>query len=293
MEAKNILITGANGLIGHELLKQLSESNIVYAVSRSKPDIINDNIHFIQFDFSKEWDASSLPNEIDVIYHLAQSEHFRDFPEKSTEIFNVNTNSTLNLLEYARNVGCKQFVYASSGGVYGNSDEGFSENSPVISNGNLGFYLSTKFCSELLVENYSNFFNIIITRFFFVYGERQGRGMLIPRLIENVLSGNKITLQGKEGLIINPIYVADAVDAMKSMLEIRGNHKINIGGSETLSLKQICDIIGKVVGEAPVYSASDIDPKHLIGDTSKMNRLLSLPQYTFAQGIQNLIAHRK
>ena len=293
MEAKNILITGANGLIGHELLKQLSESNIVYAVSRSKPDIINDNIHFIQFDFSKEWDASSLPNTIDVIYHLAQSEHFRDFPDKSVEIFNVNTNSTLNLLEYARKSGCTQFIYASSGGVYGNSDEGFSENSPIISNGNLGFYLSTKFCSELLVENYTNSFAIIIARFFFVYGERQGQGMLIPRLVENVINGNEINLQGEDGININPIYVSDAASALDSLLKLEGSHKFNIGGNEVLSLKQICDIIGKVVGEAPVYSTSDIDPKHLIGDTSKMNRLLSLPQYTFAQGIQNLIAHRK
>ena len=87
---KKILITGANGLIGYELLKQLSENNIVYALSRSKPDIKNDNIHYIQFDFSKEWNASSLPEKIDVIYHLAQSEHFRDFPGKSEEIFNVN-----------------------------------------------------------------------------------------------------------------------------------------------------------------------------------------------------------
>ena len=288
---KKILITGANGLIGYELLKQLSENNIVYALSRSKPDIINDNIHYIQFDFSKEWDASDLPEKIDVIYHLAQSEHFRDFPEKAQDVFKVNTFSTLALLDYARNAKCKQFIYASSGGIYGNSDKGFIEDLPLMNKGDLGFYLSTKFCSELLVENYSDYFEIVITRFFFVYGERQNKSMLVPRLVENVLNGKEITLQGKEGLIINPIYVSDAVNALKNLLEIRGSHKINIGGNETLSLQQICDIIGKAMGVAPMYSFSEVEPKNLIGDTSKMNRLLSPPQYTFAQGIKKLIAH--
>lgn len=51
----------------------------------------------------------------------------------------------------------------------------------------LGFYLTSKYCSELILDNYSSFLTIIQLRLFFVYGMGQRKDMLIPRLIENVL----------------------------------------------------------------------------------------------------------
>ena len=289
---KKVLITGANGLIGYDLVKELSQKNRVYTLSRNKTDLVSENIKHIHCDFSDDWLDTELPQKIDVIYHLAQSEHFREFPERSMDVFDVNTRSTLKLLEYARKSGCNQFIYASSGGVYGNSDEEFMEDEPLLNRGDLGFYLSTKFCSELLAENYTNFFDVIITRFFFVYGERQNKSMLIPRLVENVKAGNLITIQGHEGLKINPVYVEDAVSALKEILNLRGSHKINIGGREVLSLKQICDIIGGMLEVAPNYSYSDASPKHLIGDISKMTALLTSPNYTFYDGVKKLIVNK-
>ena len=286
---KKILITGANGLIGHELLKQLSEENTIYALSRSKPDIIHSNIFFIEFDLTQDFNAASLPAEIDIIYHLAQSEHFREFPKKSMDVFHVNTLSTLRLLDYARKRGCKQFIYASSGGVYGNSNEGFTEDQPLLNKENLGFYLSTKFCSELLAENYSSYFDVIITRFFFVYGERQNKSMLIPRLIDNIKNGLVIGIQGKEGLKINPIYVDDVAVALMKMMTINGSYKINIGGEEILSLKEICNTIGEILNTTPHYKINGSEAKHIIGDITKMKSLLTPPKTTLKEGISRLI----
>ena len=284
---KHILITGCNGLIGDALVEQLQDKTLfqLYGISRS----VNTKVSTFVLDLSTNWSDDILPKKIDVVIHLAQSEKFRDFPESANEVFQVNTLSTLKLLEYARKAGAKKFIYASSGGVYGNSDIGFNEDSPVSATGDLGFYLSTKFCSEVLVENYNSFFDVEILRFFFVYGERQQRSMLIPRIVDSIKEGRPITLQGSEGVRVNPIYVGDAVKSIIKVMDLKGSHKINIGGSEILSLKNIGDLIGSITGCTPIYKYEDKEPKNLISDIAKMKKLLLEPQTKFGEGIKKII----
>ena len=64
----NILVSGASGLIGHELCRKLSSENNVYAISRNSPKL--DSVNFINFDLSKEFNFKILPKKIDVIYDL-------------------------------------------------------------------------------------------------------------------------------------------------------------------------------------------------------------------------------
>ncbi len=289
----NILITGVNGLLGMELAKVLCNGadHFVYGLSRSVPLIHSHNYKHIQADLGQPDFLGQLPRKLDAIVHLAQSEKFRDFPAAAPEVFNVNTLSTLKLLDYARVAGVKNFIYASSGGVYGNKDIGFTEDSPVMGNGDLGFYLSTKLCSEIITDNYSVFFNVVQLRFFFVYGERQHKGMLIPRLLNSVMSSTPIMLTGSEGIKINPIYVSDAAKAVQKALNINHSDKINVGGSQSLSIKQIADVMSQKLGIDPVFNRVEGGPKNLIGDIRKMKRELHDPEISFDKGIEKLIAY--
>ncbi|MEW6470319.1 MAG: NAD(P)-dependent oxidoreductase [Bacteroidota bacterium] len=284
----NVVITGSGGLIGSALLAALQNKHTLFAVGRSRPS--NSEVNFIKLDLSSDWSITALPGKADAIFHLAQSEHFREFPQRTADVFEVNTVSTVKLLDYALKSGVKKFIYASSGGIYGFGDHGFSEEQEVVAHGDLGFYLGTKLCSEILVENYSKFFDVIIARFFFVYGKQQKRSMLIPRLVDNVRSGKEITLQGEEGIKTNPIHVSDAARAMVRCLDVNGSHKINIAGPEVLSLKQICGIIGKKVGKQPVikYQENSI-ANHLVADVRKMNKMLGGPVVPFEKGVEDLL----
>lgn len=285
---KKILITGASGLIGSELIRNfISNGNKVYMLTHSTERI--ENAEIISIDLSKEWDENSLPKQIDAIYHLAQSEYFRDFPNKAIDVFNVNTYATLKLLNYGIKAGCKKFIYASSGGIYGNSDKGFTEDTPINFNNDLGFYFSTKVSSEIIASNYSKFFDVVVTRFFFVYGQKQNRTMLIPRLVDNIKGGKPISLNGTEGIKINPIHVSDAAKALAAILDTSGSHVINIGGAEILSLKQICSIIGQKLKKDPIFHITDTEAKNLIGDISKMSKLLYTPSIVFASGVEELL----
>lgn len=288
---KTILITGCNGLVGYELAMLLLEKKNykVYGVSRSVPVISHPNFTHLQIDFTRSNFESSLPDNIDVIYHLAQSEHFREFPERVKDIFDVNTYSTLTLLEYCRkNKGIK-FIYASSGGIYGTSETGFKEDDSIAAHHELGFYLSTKLCSEILIENYSSFFDVIICRLFFVYGKRQRKTMLIPRLIENIRMGQAISLQGESGIKINPIHVSDAATALGKCLELNGSRKMNIAGNDILFLKDIANEIAAQLGVEPKFNFVNSEPNHLVGDNTMMREHLFDPKIGFKKGIKMYI----
>ncbi len=289
---KRILITGGTGLIGTPLIKKLQESHNIFTLVRKTVEYTHKhkNVTPLVADFSNDWSIKELPTEIDCIIHLSQSEHFRDFPNHAMEVFSVNTLSTLKLLDYANKTGVKQFIYASSGGVYGNRDEEFNEDTPILSHNGLGFYLSTKLCSEILVENYKSLFDTVMLRFFFVYGREQRRTMLIPRLVDSVKMGKPITIQGKEGIKINPIHVDDAVNALIEVLNLKGSHKINIAGPEAYSLKEIANMIGELAKKPACFEyQNNQKPQNLIGDIKNMTKLLGAPKTQFQTGVKDLI----
>jgi nucleoside-diphosphate-sugar epimerase len=281
---KKILLTGAAGLVGSNLLPLLNKENKVYTISSKS--ISNDNF---KVDFSKDWDTNILPNDLDIVIHLAQSENFRDFPSKAVEVFNVNTNSVLKLIDFAYRTHVKTFVFASSGGIYGSSDFEFDESTNIIYNREMGFYLATKQCSEIILDNYSSLLQVIQLRLFFVYGQGQRKDMLIPRLIDNIRNGVPLQLQGPAGMLINPTHVSDAVRAIKASLDLTGSHKINIAGPEILSMKEIGDIIARSIDKKLQFIYEKKDAKNLIGNITKMSDKLIKPVTKFKDGIVDLI----
>ena len=110
---KKIIVTGASGLIGSHLVELLSRHNEVHALSRSPLKTVNANVIWHKVDFASEVDYSSIPQDAEAFIYLAQSDHFRDFPEKSLEIFQVNTAQVLRALDFSLKTGIKSFIFAS------------------------------------------------------------------------------------------------------------------------------------------------------------------------------------
>ncbi len=287
---RRIIVTGASGLVGSHLIPAFCEDFEVHALSRRMHEDSGSRAIWHVADLEKEIDYSALPRNADALIYLAQSDHFRDFPDRALDIFQVNTMQVLKALDFARTSGIKTFIYASSGGVYGFPEKGVSEDVTIPASGNLGFYLSSKLCSEILAENYASFMNIIMLRFFFVYGRGQKRSMLIPRLVDNVAAGRTVTLQGQDGIRINPVHVSDAARAIRAAIDLEGCHRINVAGPDTLSLREICETIGSKVGKAPAFEVNAAaSTGNLIGDIESMKKLLVEPQMHFAEGVIDLL----
>ena len=180
-------------------------------------------------------------------------------------------------MEYANNVGLKKYIYASSGGVYGFGKIAFPEESPLISPGELGFYLGSKLSGESLVQSYSKLFEICILRFFFIYGKNQNRNMLIPRLFDSVANGKPIQLVGNEGIRINPVHVEDAAAFVVNSMGSPGNVTCNVAGPDVMSIREICKSFGEYLGKEPLFQQLPGIPNDLIGDISRQTELFNKP----------------
>ncbi|GAX61874.1 NAD dependent epimerase/dehydratase family protein [Candidatus Scalindua japonica] len=285
----SILITGATGFIGSHLVRAIQDRHQIYGLVRKLTGKnLFTGVHWIEQDLAQPLDYSRLPNNVDIFIHLAQSRFYKQFPDKSKDIFDINIHSTFQLLEYARQVGAKCFVFASSGGVYGYSYEKFVETDPVTP---LNFYLSSKYTAELLIANYNKFFNTVALRFFFVYGEGQ-RGMLFSRLLERAKRGESIIIEGQDGINMNPIYVGDAIKVFEPALSLPSDI-YNIAGDEVISIKDLVLMMGRLVGKrVRLKHTKNGSSGDILGDNAKMKQKLEIyPKVSLEEGISRMIIH--
>jgi UDP-glucose 4-epimerase len=273
-----ILVTGASGFVGRRLVQHLAKDHEVFGLSR-RP---SPSPHSVQMDLSLGVDVAALPERIDAVVHLAQSEQYRDFPDRADHIYAVNVDSTFRLLEYARKARATRFVLASSGGVYGYAKGALGES---MAPRPPDFYLRSKQLAENLLSAYEPFFAGVAVRPFFIYGEGQRPTMFIPRLVRNVLSGRPITLSPPDGLLVNPVHVSDAAKAFAAALTADFSGPVNVAGPEVLTLGHIVRVIGRQLDREPRIEHVADAPGDVVGDLTLMSRILGAPKVPFSEGV--------
>jgi nucleoside-diphosphate-sugar epimerase len=285
-----ILITGATGFIGARLVARLVGSHELWALGRRSRADEFPQVRWRLQDFAEGTWNLGLPSEIDAIIHLAQSPHFRNFPEGASDVFGVAVNATMRLLDFAIRAKTRHFIVASTGGLYGASDTPVRESDPLPeSRSQLGFYFASKRASELLVAQYAGEFSTVILRCFFVYGAGQSSQMLLPRLVANVRAGSPVYLHGEDGMRLNPIHVDDAVLAIGRALELNDSRIFNIAGPEVTTIREIAEAIGRHVGRRPIFTVDKtIEPNHLVADTHRMSTALGAPRIGIEDGVAEL-----
>lgn len=263
-------------MLGREVVHQLlNEGHEVTAVTRNRASGLDERVVVIALDLASDWDTSDLDFNFEVVLHLAQSREFRNFPNGSRDIFQVNINSTHKLLELARIHGCKSFVYASSGGVYADTPGVITEESPLRQINDVNFYLGSKLSAEVLCHTYREFFPTSVLRPFFIYGPHQDRSMLMPRLIDNLASGGEIRLDSPDGMVFNPVHVVDAASVVIASIGIEASRIINVGGPERITIGEFVRIAASRLEKVPVVTRTDEDAQNFFTDTSRMQQLLN------------------
>ena len=287
-----ILVTGASGLLGMQLVNKLRQDHNIIALLKNNPsNQIEESktLRVLKCDLSS-LETQDLPKDIDFIYYLAQSNQYKDFPGGANDMFNLNISSPFKLINWAINNKVKGFVFASSGGVYKTPNEPVKEVFQINANIPNGFYLDSKLSSEILLRNFSSFFDtFIIARPFFIYGKNQKKTMLIPRLIDSVKNKKEIFFSKNGGIKINPINVLDAAYAFEKMLDLKGEHIINIAGDEVVSLKKLVKQIGKLCSIKPEFKTLDHIQNDLVADNQKMKELLYVPNIKLSEGLKVMI----
>lgn len=285
---ERVLLTGATGLIGSELLIMLIPQYECWVAGRSQ-NISDESIHFIKQDLSKEFNFAVFPERVDYIIHLAQGDGHNDFPNSAKNVFGVNVNGMMQLLEYGVKAKIKKFLFASTGGIYCNTGELMLEENRCFPVG-LSFYQGTKLCSEILAQSYSQFYTVISFRFYFVYGENQKDKMLFPRLINDIKEGKTIKIGSLDDIKINPIYKSDAAYYVYlAMKNVMSTEVFNIAGDEIVYISEIAKKMAQVLKTKVNIEYEDKQQKNILGDNSKMKKYFGHPKIMLDEGISKMI----
>lgn len=224
--------------------------------------------------------VEALPDRADAVVHLAQA---GGSPPDHSLLRAVNVESTRLLLDYSRRAGVRRFVLASSGSVYGGSPSSLREDRvrrPPDA------YAWSKAAAEALLEEALPDIEVCALRLFAPYGPRQ-RGRLISDLVERVSAEHPVTLRGDGHPRLNPIFVDDVAAIVAAALEAEVPPVLNVAGDEVLSIREMAETIGRVVGIPPRFEeASDDPPPDLVADTTLLRRTFDLGELTpFERGI--------
>lgn len=288
-----VLVSGANGLLGRELCVVLSRNHQVTGLVHTSIENPVPDVNYVVADLSRSLEMSTLPREIDAVFHLAQSAQFRDFPAGTRDTFQVNTSSTLDLLEYCRIAAGRQFFLASTGGVYEGQSGPIPEAGLLIPPSEIGFYFASKLASEMFSSTYRQVFDVTVMRFFFMYGPRQRHDMFLPRIVNRVINGDAISISSTGGIRVNPILVDDVARVLESLLGQNMPPTMNIGGPDVVSIRQIAEQVGHLVSREPVWEAGNTSTD-IIADITTMRGFLGDVQLTpLNKGLEYLIQNMR
>lgn len=198
-------------------------------------------------------------NKITHIIHFAAQSHVQNSFTDALQYTKDNVLGTHNLLEVSR-LYCptlEKFIHVSTDEVYGESmlaeNESSKTEQSILCPTNP--YAASKAAAEMLVQSYNHSFNIpiIITRGNNVYGPNQYPEKVIPRFIQQLKSGKKVTIQGDGSCVRAFLHAEDTANAFIKILENGKTGEIyNIGcdkGMEYSILDIAKILIKKIKGE--------------------------------------------
>ena len=148
-DKKKILITGASGFIGQNLIKNLSKynSNIVALYANKKLKFINSNIKLIKCDLTKKIPKKISKVKFDIIIHLAGPKADRKSMKDESKIL-TGILIDKNVIELAIKNKVKTFFYASTAGVYDTRIKTFNEKKISLNYNSDGLYGFSKLLGE-------------------------------------------------------------------------------------------------------------------------------------------------
>jgi len=293
------LITGGAGFIGSNLIRHLFASkqevsvtclddfdpfyseeikqlNISGFKDNPKFRLLNEDISTTS---AKEL-AKKIGSSVDIIVHLAAKAGVRPSILNPLSYQKANVIGLQNLLDFAKEAKCKQFVFASSSSVYGINDHfPWKEDEQLMP---ISPYAMTKLAGEMLGHVYSRLFDIrfIALRFFTVYGPGQRPDLAIHKFTKAILSNKAIGMYGDGTTSRDYTYVDDTVQGIigatkydKSNFEI-----LNLGNNYSVSLKELINSIEKVTGKKAIIEQLPEQPGDVpktFADIAKAKKLIA------------------
>ena len=312
---KTYLITGGAGFIGSSLADSLLKDNNKIVVidnfcnfydpkikeENIKEALLNSNYKLYRGDIRdlELLDKIFSENKIDAVIHLAAMAGVRPSIEDPILYQEVNCMGTQNLLETMKRYNVLNLVMASSSSVYGNNKTVPFKETDIVDFA-ISPYAATKKANEVMTHVYHKLFNfnVIMLRFFTVYGPRQRPDLAINKFTQLMLNNEKIPMFGNGSTSRDYTYIDDIVFGIEKSIQYTEENKnvyeiINLGNSSPITLLSMINIIGKVLNVKPQIEKLPMQPgdvERTYADISKAKKLLGYsPKVSFEEGIEKFI----
>ncbi|MBA3019146.1 SDR family oxidoreductase [Patescibacteria group bacterium] len=286
----HILLTGGCGYIGSVLTPKLLNAGFKVTIV----DIMwfgnfltdHKNLKIIKQDIR---DIDNLTMEdVDVVIHLANvaNDPCGDLSSKLT--WEVNALATMRLVEWAIRHNAKQFIYASSGSVYGVKEEPqVTEDLPLVP---ISDYNKAKMVSERVLLSYKDSIVVQCIRPATVcgYSPRMRLDVSVNMLTMQALVNKKITVFGGDQVRPN-IHIQDITDLVLFFIEQGEKVKgIYNAGFENISIMDIAKKVTEFVPAEIVVTPSN-DPRSYRLNSDKLLRTGFKPKYNVEYAIKEII----
>lgn len=303
------LVTGGAGFIGSNLCEVLLAKGYrlrcLDNLSTGKKAnmaafMSNPQYQFIEGDIRDLRTCLRACEGVDYVLHQAAWGSVPRSIEMPLVYQDINIKGSLNMLEAARQMMVKKFVYASSSSVYGD------ESTLPKKEGQEGNVLSPYALTKVVVEEYAKLYTKLYgldtygMRYFNVFGRRQdpegAYAAVIPKFIKQLLNDEQVTIHGDGQQSRDFTYIENVIEAnlkaCKASSEVAGQaFNIAYGGRESLIdiYQELCQSLGKDI--KPLFGPERVgDIKHSKADISKAKEMIGYdPSWNFEKGIKGAI----
>ena len=289
-----ILITGGCGYVGTVLTEKLLRKGMNVTVVDTQwfgnyltehKNLLNikEDIRNIDSDFLKSFN---------VVIHLANIANDPSVDLNPTLSWEVNVLAMHQLADYSVRAGVNQFIYASSGSVYGIKEEpNVTEDLTLVP---ISVYNKTKMVAERVLLSYKNEMSVHCIRPATVCGwsPRMRLDVSVNMLTMQALKNKRITVFG--GTQTRPnIHIKDLVLVYEHFLE---NPEIESGcynaGFENISILDIANTINSIIPSEIIISESN-DPRSYRQDSTKLLKTGYKQNFYVKDAISEIIAKYK
>ena len=283
-----ILLTGGCGYVGSVLVPKLLEAGHHVRVVDAQwfGDYLtpHERLSVERIDIREDFPIAATG----AIIHLAAvaNDPTGDLDPKLT--WEVNALATMRLADRAVRYGVKQFIYASSGSVYGVSQEPeVTEGLPLVP---LSEYNKTKMVAERVLLSYSDQMVVQILRPATVCGvsPRMRLDVMVNSLTMQALTAGEIRFNGGEQYRPN-IHIEDMTDLYLWMLDSPFLTGIYNAGFENLKIREIAQMVSKKTG-GKIVSNPSTDPRSYRINSDKLLNTGFYPERTVDDAIEGIIA---
>jgi len=314
------LITGVAGFIGSNLLLHLLKNGIsVIGVDnfitgkQSNLDYVKKqvgknwkNFEFKQVDLSQSIDLTAILKNVSIVVHLAALGSVPRSIDNPIISNNANITGFLNILDAARRLLLKKFIFASSSAVYGDSESLPKVETKIGSP--ISPYAVTKLTNEIYADVYSKAYNFpsIGLRFFNVFGPLQDPdgdyAAVIPRWIDAVINNKAMKIFGDGKTTRDFCYIDNVIEAilLASQSNLVKFESINIAYGDSNSLIDVADFIRDTFINLGYPYDKEIkfepfrqgDIRHSLASTDKGKKLIGYnPKISCFEGLKKYVEY--